>query len=190
MPTKSPMSRKIVSVAAYISFAVVFAFLIIDGGEPHLPAGAQAPLDEKIITLDGTTSTLRRLLKKPMVINFWATWCTVCIKELPVMSKMAKRFSNQVIFVGATVNSDISEVDTLKKRHFITYPHFAFNEMLVNLWQAKALPTTYIIDTTGKIVWSKSGGFTEDELEKGLAVLGTKVFTSQQKTTKPPVEGL
>jgi thiol-disulfide isomerase/thioredoxin len=175
MPTKDSLLKKILSLAAYLAIAAVIAFLIADSHPPTLAIGQKAPLDEKIVRADGHAVTFRKMLTKPMVINFWATWCPPCLKELPAFSKLSQRFKEKIIFVGATLNSDREEIAELKKHYVLTYELIAINDSFADVWQARALPTTYLVDTSGTIVWAQSGLIAEAELEKAIkAVLAKK----------------
>lgn len=168
MQTKNPVLRKILSLAAYVTIACVVAFLVADRHPPTLAVGQIAPVDEKIIRFDGSQTSFRKLLTKPMVINFWATWCPPCRKELPILSKLSHQFRGKVVFVGAALNSDIEEIAALKKQFLITYELLSINDALADLWQARALPTTYLLDTTGKIAWAQAGIASEHELADAI----------------------
>lgn len=171
MVIKSPSMRKILSLSAYVTIAAVVAFLIADRHPPTLAVGAVAPVNERITRFDGSTTTFKRMLQKPLVLNFWATWCPPCLKELPTLSKLSGRYRNRVIFVGATLNSDVADVLELKKRFLLNFELLAVNDALADLWQARALPTTYVINTAGKIVWSKAGISSEEELDAAIQLV-------------------
>lgn len=168
MQAKNPLTRKILSVAAYVTIASAVAFLIADQHPPTLAVGARAPIDEKIVRFDNTATSFRKMLTKPMVVNFWATWCPPCIKELPTFSKLAHQYRNKVIFVGAALNSDIEDIAAFKKQYVLNYELLAINDALADLWQARALPTTYLIDTQGTIIWAQTGVVTHEDLEKAI----------------------
>ena len=175
MPTKNPLLRKILSVAAYVTIASVIAFLIADNHPPTLAVGEKAPVDEKIVRGNGNAITFRKMLTKPMVINFWATWCPPCLKELPTFSKLSQRFKEKIVFIGAALNSDGEEIAGLKKHYLLNYELISINDAFADLWQARALPTTYLVDTSGTIVWAHAGLITEVELESAIkAVLMKK----------------
>jgi thiol-disulfide isomerase/thioredoxin len=168
MAINNPTMQKTLSLIAYISLAAAVAFIVIDRHAPTLPIHIKAPIDEKLNLLNGTSITFRKLLKTPLVINFWASWCPPCIKELPTLSKIAKKYRGQVFFIGATVASDKKDVLAAKKSFLIDYELALVSEETVTKWQAEALPTTYIIDPQGTIIWAKSGISSEDQLEKAI----------------------
>jgi thiol-disulfide isomerase/thioredoxin len=114
------------------------------------------------------------MLQKPMLLNFFATWCQPCIKELPTLSQFSRRHKDKVLLVGAALNSDFTDVEAAKKRFLINYEILMVNDALASLWQAQALPTTYLIDTKGKILWAHSGIATEEDLEKAIKLIPKK----------------
>jgi thiol-disulfide isomerase/thioredoxin len=168
MPMDHKLSRRILSIFAYALIAIVVAYLLIDHHPPTLPIGSIAPMDEKFATINGGTVTLRGLLKKPMVINFWATFCPPCLKELPILNNAAKKYYGNVYFFGATIASDSVTIMKLKKEFLIDYDIGAVSESVVEKWRARALPTTYIVNTNGMILWAHTGIVSEELLDHAL----------------------
>ncbi len=164
----NPLVKRTLSLAAYVIIAAVIAYLISDRHLPTLAVGTVAPMDEKIVRFDGSTTTFRRMLTKPMLINFWASWCPACLKELPTLGKISQRFRGKVIFIGAALNSDGNEVMALKQQFALNFEMLAINDALADLWQARVLPTTYILDTGGKVIWAKTGVAREEELAHAI----------------------
>jgi thiol-disulfide isomerase/thioredoxin len=172
------MLRKILNLGAFIGVAVIFAFLVLNRFPTGLKVGSSAPISEKIELINGDLTTFKALLKKPMVVNFWAIWCPSCIKELPIFNKMAKKYHEKMIFLGATLGSSKKEIMQAKKKYSLIYEFALISESVARKWQGQALPTTYIIEPAGKIVWAKTGVFDESELEKAIQLILKKPFGS------------
>lgn len=171
MEPKNQTKRKILSLSVYLAIAVVFAYLVADRNPPFLEVGAAAPLDTTITLSQGQTTTFRKLLKNPMIINFWAPWCPPCLKELPTFSKMAKKFTGKVVFLGPALTSSLEEIQALKSRFFIDYEMFPVPDDVVDEWHGRTLPTTYLIASDGTIAWARSGITTEEELEQAIKLV-------------------
>lgn len=168
MAINSPLMRKTLSLLAYVAIAVAVSFLILDRHGPTLAVGTLAPIDEKLELISGSTTTFKRLLKKPMVVNFWASWCPPCLKELPAFSKVAKRYQGRVIFVGAAVDSAKADIMSAKKSFLLDYELATVSDEVANKWQGRALPTTYVLDTKGKVIWARAGISSEEQLESAI----------------------
>lgn len=160
-------SRKIFSIVAYLLMALALAYMLMHRFMPTLIVGMDAPLNDKISHLSGTPFSLNGL-KKPLLINFWASWCQPCRQELRILSRLAQKYQARMSFVGIAVNSPKAEILALKNSLNLNYLLAQGDDQIVKLWQAQALPTTYLIDASGRIAWAHSGIISEEELEKNL----------------------
>jgi len=159
--------RTILSLAAYIILALVVAYIITHNYPPSLAVGIQAPLDNKLTNLNGSALGLNNF-KRPLLINFWATWCTPCQQELPILSRAAKKYANQITFIGAAVDSAHADIISTKNNLGLDYIISEASPHVVKTWHAELLPTTYLVDTKGTIVWAHAGLLSEEELQKAL----------------------
>ena len=89
---------------------------------------------------------------KPVVLNFWATWCGPCQNELPVLQKAAAHFGDDVVFVGVDQGETEETVQRFVEKFGLTYaiPLDAHGEVADN-YNVKGLPTTFFIDRNGVI---------------------------------------
>ena len=87
------------------------------------------------------------------MVNFWASWCGPCREELPHLEKLYSKY-NKVGFtlIGVNVDEDSNEAKTLLKDIEVTFP-LAFDPKgeVSKLYDLKAMPTTIIIDKSGKV---------------------------------------
>lgn len=109
----------------------------------------------KLVALDGQPIQLEQYLGKTIFINFWATWCKPCVEEMPSIAK-AKTILNDtnIVFLLASSES-IEEIKTFSSNHNdkLNYVHLENGEAL----DIQALPTTFIINPKGRIVFSEMG---------------------------------
>lgn len=174
MESRTSTKRKILSFSVYLIIAVVFAYLVADRNPPSLAVGQMAPLDAKIVFLNGTSTTFRKQLKKPTFVNFWASWCPHCIEELPTLSKIAQKYQSSIAFLGPAVTTSPEDIVEIKKRFFINYEMFPVADDVVDTWQGRALPTTYLLNSEGIIVWAHAGTATEEQLERAIKLVKHK----------------
>jgi cytochrome c biogenesis protein CcmG, thiol:disulfide interchange protein DsbE len=150
------------AVVAFVVFIMAKGF----GNDPHavpfLLAGKKAP-DFTIKRLDNdTTVSLKDFEGKPIVINFWATWCGPCKMEHPVLDWAARTYADKAVFLGIVFEDN--EVNT---KAFLADNGWSF----VQLFDPKStvavdygvsgVPETYFIDRQGIIVSKFAAPFTD-----------------------------
>lgn len=130
----------------------------------------------------GQTHRLADLKGKWVVVNFWATWCAPCVKEIPDFAAFAKAQGDKVRVIGIALDWDETgkrEADERKVKAFakkvgLTYPLVLGDDKSEKVFgKMKGLPTTIIYDTKGKIVFQKTGVVTPEMLNRVIA--GEKV---------------
>ena len=117
--------------------------------------GLPAP-DFSLPTLDGGEFTLSELRGKPVVLNFWATWCIPCQRELPALQRAAEQYEDAVVFAGVDQGETVEAVQRYLDGLDVTFTIPMDDRGDVgNQYNIKGLPTTYFIDANGIIrsVW-------------------------------------
>jgi len=126
--------------------------------------------------LDGKPVALADFKGKPLVLNFWATWCPPCLKEIPDLVEIHNRFGARgVALVGVAVE-EATRVPEFVKAHNINYPIVTGRDKGIWLLQtlgnkAAGLPYTVVLDRSGSIVFTKRGAVTRERLEQVLEPL-------------------
>ena len=100
---------------------------------------------------------------KPMVINFWATWCVPCRTEAPLLERAAKRYDDRVVFIGVDVRDFNGDAKNFVKKHGLTYL-IAYDgpAKLWEPWGLTGLPETFFVDRNGTIIDHKIGEITDE----------------------------
>lgn len=145
---------------------VLLSMAWLDNHAP-VPKGAAPPVSLR--SYDGQNWDLDRFSGKPIVLNFWATWCPPCLQELPHFARAAERHRDDVVFVGAAVNSPPAEVFAVIDRFQLRYPIAAASSQMQADWRANSVPATYFLNARHEVVWSAAGALTAAELETALA---------------------
>jgi len=106
----------------------------------------------KVSKLDGGPVDTAALSGKVVVVNFWATWCVPCIREIPSFNKMHKDFATEgVAILGVNGdNEDAERIRTFLKKHPMDYPVALGSEALGTQFNLDVLPVTLVFDRTGK----------------------------------------
>jgi cytochrome c biogenesis protein CcmG/thiol:disulfide interchange protein DsbE len=100
---------------------------------------------------------------KPMVINFWATWCVPCRTEAPLLERAAKRYDDRVVFIGVDVRDFNGDAKNFVEKHGLTYL-IAYDgpARLWEPWGITGLPETFFVDRNGTITDHKVGEITDE----------------------------
>jgi len=133
---------------------------------------ATAP-DFSLGLFDGSTFTLSDALKtgKPVVVNFWASWCGPCADEAPLLQDAARRNADRFTFVGVDVQDQDSDAQTFLRKYAVSYPNGSGNAGPISIqYGMRGVPETYFIAPDGHLV-RKWNTLTAADLEQFLAEL-------------------
>jgi cytochrome c biogenesis protein CcmG/thiol:disulfide interchange protein DsbE len=109
--------------------------------------------------------SLEALRGKPVVLNFFGSWCPPCVREMPALEAMSQRYRGRVQFVGVTFNDAREAARSLLERAGVTYPAaFDAKSDLAYDYGIRGMPTTVFIDPDGNLVEGKKGEFSEVQL--------------------------
>lgn len=138
-------------------------------------AGEAAPSLE-LHDLKGAAHKLDEYRGKPVVLNFWATWCVPCATEMPLLNEMQTRYQGRILFIAASVDDDDMklEVESFIKKHkdnALTVMMGATLENLHDFGLDQVMPGTVFIDADGNIVDRLSGALKRAELQARLTKL-------------------
>ncbi len=122
---------------------------------------------------DGSVFRLSDHRGKPVVLNFWASWCGPCKREAPELEKAFKKYSDKgVVFLGVAVQDTEEDAKKFIKKYGLTFPTgLDSDQSLTDLYGVMGVPTTFIINKEGIIVYTHLGAVTEDLLEDELEKL-------------------
>ncbi len=123
---------------------------------------------------NGHVYAAKDLAGKVVVVNFWATWCKPCLKEIPDLSRVYEKYKGQgVIILGVlTDNPDSSQLLNFQSDHEMTYPVVRSNsDIMVSFMYPESLPTPFVYDRGGREVFTRVGAVSEDALAQVLAPL-------------------
>jgi thiol-disulfide isomerase/thioredoxin len=112
---------------------------------------------------------------RPLVLNFWASWCPPCIIEMPEYNKVYQELGEQVTFVMVDLVNDRESVADGKahvEKNNFTFPvYFDVNEDGAATYQINSIPTTFFINAEGFIETGVVGGIDEATLKKGIGYI-------------------
>jgi len=118
-----------------------------------------------LMDLDGNEISLSDFNGKILILNFWATWCPPCREEIPNFVEVYNEYeSKDVQFIGVS-NEDISTLISFVEDYNISYPILIDNANVMEKWEIRAIPTTFVFDREGHIIFKNVGMMTREQLE-------------------------
>lgn len=137
------------------------------------PETVTAP-DFIVLDAQGKEVHLSDFKGKPVVINFWASWCGYCDLEMPDFQKVYDTQKEDVVFMMININDGKRETQEtatayLKEKNITLPVYFANGGDILENYDANTLPTTYIIDKDGNFYGYAKGAVDSETLETALA---------------------
>ena len=141
----------------FIPFLFI-SFLISQNVSPNL----------KLTKLNGRTVTLSEYLKKgPVLINFCATWCSPCKKEMVYLDKFERKYKDEglsILSISVDSQKSLSHVRSYIRANDYIYDVFLDpNRQVFKKLNGNLMPTNVLIDTEGKVLWRHYGYIPGDE---------------------------
>lgn len=125
---------------------------ILDKSESKTTADYNLTLSD----MNGNLTDLKQSKGKPMLINFWATWCSPCIAELPGLVKLYKEFGDKVDFYFIS-NEERARLQNFLSKKGLNIPVYIPASKTPKVYNSSSIPTTFLINAKGKIIASAKG---------------------------------
>lgn len=153
--------------------AVIIGADLLAGGT--LPLGEQAELTKDmgpapnfvVKIIDGRKVSLKDFKGKPLIINFWASWCPPCREETPLLVETAKRYKGRVDFLGIVFQDTVANVRQFYSEFDIPYPSAVDpTEAASQAYKITGVPETFFIDAKGHLRGQVIGAINKETLTK------------------------
>ena len=141
------------------------------GGRTGAPGNRNAAPDFTVTDGGGNRVSTADLSGKPVILNFWATWCPPCRSELPAFDKLYRQYGNEVSFMMIDLtDGDRETVEGVKKfisENGYTFPVYYDTEgRAAEAYNVSSIPFTVAVGRNGNIVGTHLGAMSEATLEK------------------------
>ena len=138
--------------------------------------------DFTMLDMDGNWVNLSDFVGKPIILNFWASWCGPCKSEMPDLQKFYEKYGEDIHFILVNCTDGSREtVDTAKAflaMSGYTFPvYFDTTSMGAYTYGANSIPLTYFIDAEGNLVAYYMSAMSESILQQGVDLIYTPVET-------------
>jgi thiol-disulfide isomerase/thioredoxin len=136
---------------------------------------ARAKADFTLSDLEGKSWTLRELRGKVVLVNFWATWCPPCRKEMPDLDALYKRFKDQGLVILAIDDEEVGKIKPYLAEHPVTYPILLDPGRKTNVsFHVDGIPKSFVYDREGKLVAQSIDMRTQKQFLEMLAQAGLR----------------
>ncbi|MYD89335.1 MAG: TlpA family protein disulfide reductase [Caldilineaceae bacterium SB0662_bin_9] len=157
------------SVWIWVSAPGRTSAVLEDSAGPFI--GHAAPPIQLVSLEDPTVANVVNGVEVPVVLNFWASWCNPCRREIPELVEATQRFGQEVRVVGIVMPSDAEGARTMAAEFGINY------ELAVDVpggrghadYDVRSIPTTYFIDRSGVIRAKVTGEMSAAVLTEGIS---------------------
>jgi cytochrome c biogenesis protein CcmG, thiol:disulfide interchange protein DsbE len=173
-PGRLVLRHKLITglVAIFVVAAVAVSLATSGAGSPPPapPMAAGFTLDS--LTSPGQHITLSQYQGKPLIVNFWASWCEPCQQETPLLASWYARQHGHVIVVGLDENDTASSALQFARAKGVSYPIGVDPQLAAaNAYGVTGLPQTFFLNAQHRIVDHVLGAVTEAKLDEGLRLM-------------------
>ncbi len=165
------MNKKILFAGLLIVVPLIVLFAVSFGRDPHKLksplVGRAAPPFTLGEVASGQPLSLEKLRGKPVILNFWATWCQPCIMEHRVLHHAAQSLGDRVQFVGVVYEDEQSRILDFLARNGSGYPTLVDQGGKTAIaYGVYGVPETFFIDATGRIIEKYEGPLSPPMLQQ------------------------
>ena len=176
VPDPKARNRTFFELAILLAIAAgLFLFAHYKFGHPHLDdANSRKPApDFSLQALNGTPLSLSEYKGKVVLVNFWATWCDPCRREIPRFVDLQNKYADRGLqIVGISLDDDAKAVPPFYQEYKMNYPVAIGNDKLAESFgNVLGLPVNFLIDRDGRIAARHLGEEKFPELENEIKAL-------------------
>ena len=166
--------HKVVSGSIAVFAAAIIAVSLLTSSSAAAPPAPAAPgFTVAALGRPGSVS-LSQYQGKPVIVNFWASWCGPCQQETPLLASWYKQEHGKVVLLGLDENDSASAALNFAHAKGVTYPlGFDPNVTVAPAYGIDALPQTFFLNAKHQIVDHWPGALTTAILDKGLALMNS-----------------
>ena len=138
----------------------------------HLAKGSSPPAFALVDSQTGQSVSLDSLKGRPVVLNFWATWCQPCRAEMPALERLHRSSGKQLHMVTVTADDPVLVKRFLRNGNHTLPCLMDTSGAVSESYQVTSLPRTVVLDSEGKVAWDVVGQVDLSALRDTLGALG------------------
>ena len=157
--------------------ALAIAAIAVASTECRGPRNPDEPFNYDVVLKDvsGAEVRLADFKGKPLIVNFWATWCIPCQREMPQLVALAEQYREAgVSIIGISVDDGPEEMKAFAKQYGVNYPLLVGQDNVPaaeSIGYTGLLPTTIFVSAAGRVSWRLLGGAKDDFFHRQIKAL-------------------
>ena len=167
---------RIAWAAAAVVLAVIAVVSVPSGGSPRPAAPAARNFTLAELGHPGHVVSLAGFAGRPLIVNFFASWCPPCKRETPLLAKFYSGSKGSVVVIGVDANDEAGPAQQFLRRAGVTYP-IAFDPLPASVttsYGVYGLPQTFFLNSKHRVVKHVFGALTLSQLHNGVALMDSK----------------
>lgn len=149
-----------------VVFLIPYSLLVHSSGLMSAIPGEPEAENFTLMGANGDEISLDDYRGKFVLVNFWATWCPPCIKEMPALNTLHNELKNKGFnVVGIHVGPALATVKQFLRDRPVDFDIVIDKNMSLTTWDVKGLPTTFLVDPDGKVLYRAAGERAWDSAE-------------------------
>ena len=127
--------------------------------------GTVMAADFTVVNAEGSSVKLSSLAGKPVVVNFWATWCAPCVSELPEFQRAYEEYGDRVEFIFINIEADVGKVMSFMQDNGFNFPlYFDLTCVAQEGYSVSSIPMSVFIDPEGHVSAEQEGSMDYDTI--------------------------
>jgi cytochrome c biogenesis protein CcmG/thiol:disulfide interchange protein DsbE len=174
-PEVSPRSARLVALVVGVAMLSLLALMVwgigkrAQGTVGNVPVASRPAPAFSIPLLDGKPFDLPAARGKPVLINFWASWCIPCEDEAAVLEQASRQYRDRITFIGVNVQDTEPNAREFLRRFGVTYPNGMDTSGAIAVdYGMSGVPESYFVDRDGQLVKKWQGPLDADRLRAYL----------------------
>ncbi len=164
---KGKRQRGLLATGAAVLLAVWLSGCGQEAAKAPAPRESAAPF--KVTTFDNGAFSLEAAKGRPVVINFWASWCGPCKLEARTLERAYQTFKPYgVEFIGIAVDDTEEGAKAFIKKYGLTFPMALDSGEIMKAYSIYGVPKTYILGHDGQVAYTHTGAISEDDLAREI----------------------
>ncbi|MBF0193074.1 MAG: TlpA family protein disulfide reductase [Magnetococcales bacterium] len=155
--------------ATILATLLCFIFLTDASSRPilHPIAKPKKAPDLMLTDIDGKHHDITNYRGKVVLVNFWATWCPPCRSEMPSMQRVWDKFKDKgFVILAVDVGEKADDIIPFAMEYDLEFPIVLDNnDKTARAWKVRGMPTSFLVDKQGNIVYQALGGREWDDVK-------------------------